>query len=434
MAGNEAYIKLVGELILKLDGEATEDIIYTVLPLNNAVAEDAASVIKDFSEQELARLSSLEAVTSPYEIAKRQLTVVADASSNILLLGYSPRYEDQYLDMLREIDRAPEQVLIEVMLIEVTLDDRFELGVEFAVQDLLFSERAFLGPNGTVQGSKKDFVLGTDLGAVGSGGGISFTMTGEDFNFLFHALQGEGRAELISRPSLMVKDNEEGLIEIITEVPVPTESGADNAGNPITAITYEDAGITLAVTPHINPDGFVQLEIAPEVSSIGAPVVVGNISAPTFSRSRLETTVTVKDGETIIIGGLIETSYTQTETYVPWLGEIPFLGMLFRADEKSKRSKELLIVITATIVRTEEDAYRISVEQRDETDIIPDSIKSNPLMKKLQVRPSDDELGDDEREFLQEEDEDDDFYGPRPSAYGPEIPSRVQPVSYEEKE
>ena len=433
VAGNEAYLKLVGELIVKLDGEAAEDIIYTVLPLNYAVAEEAASAIRDFSDQELARLSSLEDVTSPYEIMKRQLTVVSDESSNILLLGYSPRYEDQYLSMLREIDRPPEQVLIEVMLIEVTLDDRFELGVEFAVQDLLFSEKAFLGPNGTVQGPEFDFVLGTDLGAVGSGGGIAFTMTGEDFNFLFHALQSEGRAELISRPSLMVKNNEEGVIEIITQVPVPTQSGADNAGNPITSITYEDAGITLTVTPHINPDGFVQLEIVPEVSSIGASAVVGSISAPTFNRTRLSTTVTVKDGETIIIGGLIETFLSETESYVPWLGEIPYLGALFSADEKTKRSKELLIVITATIVRTEEDAYRISVEQRDQTDIIPDRIKEDPLMKKLQVRPADDAFGDDEREILQKEDEDNDFYGPRASAYGPEIPSRVQPVSYGQK-
>ncbi len=74
------------------------------------------------------------------------------------------------------------------------------------------------------------------------------------------------------------------------------------------------------------------------------------------------------------------------------------------------------------------------MEQRDKTDIIPDRIKEDPLMNKLQVRPANDELGDDEREFLQDEDEDDDFYGPRPSAYGPEIPSRVQPVSYGQKE
>ena len=148
--------------------------------------------------------------------------------------------------------------------------------------------------------------------------------------------------------------------------------------------------------------------------------------------------MTVKDGETIIIGGLIETSFTKTEAYVPWLGEIPYLGMLFSADEDTKRSKELLIVITATIVRTEEDAYRISVEQRDQLDIIPDRIKESPLMKKLQVRPADDEFGNNEREFLRDDDDDDDddedFYGPRTSAYGPEIRSRVRPVSYEEKE
>jgi general secretion pathway protein D len=232
----------------------------------------------------------------------------------------------------------------------------------------------------------------------------------------------------------LVKDNEEGEIEIITEVPVPTNTGADNAGNPITAITYEDAGITLIVTPHINPDGFVQLEIAPEVSSIGAPVAVGGITAPTFSRTRLTTTVTVKDGETIIIGGLIETSTTESENKVPFFGDIPYIGMFFRVDEDTQRSKELLMVITATVIRSQEDAYRMSIEQRDKTGIIPDSVKENPLMNKLQVRPMDDELGGEPLEILEEDDEDEDFYGPRPAAYGPEIPSRLQPASYQEEQ
>ena len=86
----------------------------------------------------------------------------------------------------------------------------------------------------------------------------------------------------------------------------------------------------MMVTPHINPDGYVQLEVAPEVSSIGAAAAVGSITAPTFSRTRLNTTVTVKDGETIIIGGLIETNFAETQNRVPILGEIPYLGMLFR--------------------------------------------------------------------------------------------------------
>ena len=89
-------------------------------------------------------------------------------------------------------------------------------------------------------------------------------------------------------------------------------------------------------------------------------------------------------------------------------------------------------MITATVIRSDEDAYRISVEQRDKTGLIPDSVKENPLMNKLRVGRADDEFEDDERDSLRDEEEDEDFYGPRPAAYGPEIPLRVQPAGYEE--
>ena len=104
--------------------------------------------------------------------------------------------------------------------------------------------------------------------------------------------------------------------------------------------------------------------------------------------------------------------------------------MLFRVDEDTQRSKELLIVITATVIRSAEDARRMSVDQRDKTGLIPDSIKENPLMNKLQVRSAEDELGD-EADDLEPDAEEDDFYGPQVDAYGPEIPTRIQPVGYE---
>src|SRR6185295_19269692 len=103
--------------------------------------------------------------------------------------SYSPRLESQLVSMINELDQPLPQVIIDVLMAEVTIDSNFQLGMEFALQELNFSERATVGPNGVILGPKFDTVFGTDVGAAGTGGGISFTVTGEDFNFLVHALQ-----------------------------------------------------------------------------------------------------------------------------------------------------------------------------------------------------------------------------------------------------
>jgi type II secretory pathway component GspD/PulD (secretin) len=179
------------------------------------------------------------------------------------------------------------------------------------------------------------------------------------------------------------------------------------------------------VLPTINPDGFVTMEVEPEVSSIGAPVQIsGDLTAVSFQRTRLSTIITIKDGETVIIGGLIETNLTESETKVPLLGDLPGIGQLFRSNSDSRRGAELLVVITATVIRSVEDAYLVSVQQRDQTDIIPDSIKTSPLMKKLQVRPGEDVMHIQEKELLKQP-EPRRYYGPPPPKdYGPPPPNR----------
>lgn len=430
VAGNEQYIQVVSDLIAELDGDTVENRVLEVVNLSNSTAETVAAALQDYNTQEGERLSTLDETRSAYELAEQAITVVPDEPTNSVIIGMSQRLRSQYLDMVNELDRAPEQVLIEFMLVEVSLDDLFELGVEFAVQDLLFSEKAFTGPNGTIKGPEFDFVVGTDVGAAGSGGGFSFSMNGEDFSFLFHALQTAGRAELISRPSLMVENNaEDARIAILNQVPTLRSLGSDNAGNPVTNIEYIDAGIELQVTPHINPDGFIQMEIDSQVTSVGPQVQVGNTSSVSIQGTELTTTVTVKDGETVIIGGLIEASTSESEAKVPVFGDIPLLGQLFRSNDDRASRRELLIVITTTVVRSEEDAYRMSVEQRDRTDIIPDRIKQHELMDGLRVMPKDADLPVQERDMLR--DERDQHYGPRPMQYGPPRPSAARRAAHE---
>ena len=151
--------------------------------------------------------------------AERSVTVLGDEKSNSVLIGVSPRYYSRTMEMLYSIDRPPPQVNIQVLIAEVALDDRLEFGMEFALQDLGFSNNATVGPNGIVQGHDFDVVGGTSVGAAGSFGGFTFSITGEDFNFLLHALQSDGSLEVLSRPTIMVENNEEANIVIGDNVP-----------------------------------------------------------------------------------------------------------------------------------------------------------------------------------------------------------------------
>jgi type II secretion system protein D len=423
-AGNKEYLKLVGKLIADLDAQAEDQRIIEFVHLNSSTAEDVSQRVKDFNDQERERLAELEEGVSPYMKAQEALTVVSDERTNSVFLGMSPKLRDQYLTLVKDLDRAPEQVLIEFMLVEVSLDDLFELGMEFTVQDLAFSEKAVQGPNNTIKGPNKDVVVGTSLGAAGSGGGFTFTITGEDFSFLFHALQTAGRAQLISRPSIVAEDNaEDARIAILNSVPTLRSVGADNAGNSITQVEYVDAGIDLQVTPHINPDGFIQLELDSQVTSVGPQVLVGGTSSVSIQGTELTTTVTVKDGETVIIGGLIESNTRDNEQKVPLLGDLPVVGQVFRTNFDQNQRRELLVVITATVIRTQEDAHRLSIQQRDQTDIVPESFKRSPLMGDLQVVPQVGKpLEVQDREMLKkpEDEPEGNVYGPQPThIYGP---------------
>jgi type II secretory pathway component GspD/PulD (secretin) len=274
---------------------------------------------------------------------------------------------------------------------EVTVSDNLELGMEFALQDLLFSEQATLHPvTGMPVGPDFDLTLGTDIGAAGASGlgGFSFTVSGEDFNFLLRALQGEGRADIQSRPSIMVQDGQQARIAIGQEVPVVSQFGVTAGGVVTPQIEYRDAKIELEVRPLINRDGYVNMEISSMIKSLAQSSVSigGGVNAPIIQSREAETFVTVKDGETIIIGGLITMQDNVSENKVPIAGDIPILGNLFRSSVDTTSKTELLIVLTPHVVRVDKEARDLSIYLRDQTGL-NENIRTSPLMQGLQTKP-----------------------------------------------
>jgi type II secretory pathway component GspD/PulD (secretin) len=249
-------------------------------------------------------------------------------------------------------------------------------------------------------------------------------------------------AEVLSRPTIMVENNEEANITIGNQVPIARGVSVSDSGQTNTQVDYQNVGIILDVIPHINPDGFVNLEVKPEISSLSASSVSFSegFSAPIISERSAETVVTVKDGETVVIGGLIETNESESETKVPIMGDIPLIGPLFRATTVNSRRTELLIVLTVDVIRAEDDAYALSVKLRDQSGIMPERMKRNPLMQGLRITREEEEYGlgpaDDgvQQTPRQPKDEPSDrqLYGPSPDVYGPKAPSH-QPVQISHK-
>jgi type II secretion system protein D len=397
-AGSPSYLKIVETLVLQLDYKEIEERIVRVVHLRNAKAEDVATTMEAYFEQESQAVEeAAEGEAAPRRLQRHVTITDSGETANSLLLSYSPRMESQIISMINELDQPPPQVMIQVLMAEVTLNDRFEMGMEFALQDLLFSEGATIQqtPNGPIlHGDDFDFVFGTDVGAAGSGNGLNFTVTGEDFNFLFHALQTEGRLEVLSRPSILVRDNQEATFTVGERVPTVQDIVVSSAGVVTPSVTYEEVGVILGVTPIINPDGFVNLDIAPEISAIGTSSVTVStgVTLPTFTQRKAETSVTVKDGETIIIGGLITSQENSSETKLPLAGDVPILGWAFRASTRSTTKTELLIVLTPHVIRDPTQARAVSVHMRDQTGL-NDNIRQSPLMQGLQVLPEDDQFG-----------------------------------------
>lgn len=448
-AGWPEDIDVVADILDQLDSREIQDresFIYTAV---NMKAVDMQTALDSHFQAEKGVLDGAAETVSPQQKMEREVSVIAHEESNQLIVSTSPRKKADVLSIIEQLDSPPPQVMIQVMIAEVTIDDRFEMGLEFALQELRFSETAVPGGNGVLQSSHFDVVGGTDLGAAGSGlGGFSFTITGEDFNFLVRALQSDSRLEVIQRPMVMCQDNQVANITIGQSVPIPQASGQTTGGTVQTSVTYQDVGVILDVEPNINPDGWVYLKVAPEVSDIAdsSIQVSPGVFAPIFTNRKADTFVAVKDGETVVIGGLITTSDLESESKVPGLGDIPGLGALFRTTTRTKRKTELLIALTPRIVRTVEDGYRLSIEERDKSGIITDEMKASPYFEKIRLTPeSEDEISSIEEipegEYYEPAPGDAPVeptrhkttpnnapkYGPQVPQYGPMVPSEPSP-------
>jgi type II secretion system protein D len=392
IGGTDHYVGLASHIIEDLDSSTALERKTEVYRLKNSQAKDIEAALKSFLEQERQRVSLVQGETlglgngpastqavgtalageTVQQLVEREVAVVAETNSNTLLLSASPRYFDRFNELIDKLDQPLAQVLIQVILAEVTLDKTSDLGVEWTV-------------TGSKNGTK--FTTGTDFGVkndLQQMGGFSSGIMGGDVNFLLRALDADGRLEVLSRPQILTADNQKATIDIGERVPLVDNTRVTELNNTITSFHYENVGVNLTVTPKISPDGFVKMEVEPTVSQITSSQVTVSpgVNSPIIAERKATTTVSVQNGQSVVIGGLISTTDDRRQSKVPLLGDIPYLGALFRSSHNVQSRKELLIILTPQLLLDPRDARRISTAELYNS-TIKDEIKRDKLQETI---------------------------------------------------
>jgi general secretion pathway protein D len=298
------------------------------------------------------------------------IDIRADADSNSVLIRTSPRNVAAVQRLLDEMDRVRRQVLIKVLIAEVTLDDTLRFGVEG------FWENG-VGIRG---GDLATGRLSTDFPGALTDPGLTYRLTGDELDVMLQALNRDGRLKVLSTPRVLVLDNEQANITVGRDVPEVVNTRLTDQGSTLNTIQRREIGILLQVTPRINPDGLVTMTVHPEVSVLApqseSVEISEGVTAPVIERNSADTTVAAAHGQTVVIGGLIRESDTTTVNKTPVVGDIPLVGLFFRHEEKRTQKTELMIFLTPYVVNNAEELKELSrLEQAQLKLIAPGDIQ-----------------------------------------------------------
>jgi general secretion pathway protein D len=267
----------------------------------------------------------------------------------------TPAQYKTLLTYLEKLDVPPRQVLIEAMVAELTLSDELKYGFEWFIRNKMF---------------EGNYTLGATFG-VPTTPGLTYTFLSEAerLRVIINALAAKNLVNILSTPRLMVLDNEEATIQVGTDVPVVTGqvTTAEAAGattGVVQSIQYRSTGVILRVKPTINTEGLLTLNITQEVSEMGSNPP--GVSSPTILVRKINTNVVASSGQSIVLGGLMSETQSISESKVPFIGDIPGLGELFKSKSKEKRKTELIVILTPKIVSTLEEASKITEDFKKE--------------------------------------------------------------------
>jgi len=292
-----------------------------------------------------------------------EVRIISDVANNSVIVVATPQEYEVILPVIKQLDLLPLQVLIDATIVSVKLTDSLKYGIQW-----------FLDHGGSSISSGNDAAT---LGSIAAASAAAFTSGGLTaiynsgvVNALLSAQANKGNVNIISSPSLMVLNNQEAKINVGDQVPIQTgtlgsvvgSGGTTGATTAIqSSIQYKDTGVTLEVTPRVNANGMVIMEIKQTVSS-AVKTETGVNTSPTIQKKEIESSVAVQDSETIVLGGLIDNNNSNAIGGIPWLNELPWIGPLFGNTDRENIKNELVVLITPRVVKSKQDSRLISDE------------------------------------------------------------------------
>ena len=380
------YFQIVYDLIKKLDveGPAAEEAT-RVYYLQNAKAKEMVDVLKSLFTgitEEKERPVRRRRVAEEEKETRRaglvgEINLVADERTNALLITTDPQNFPTIESLIEKLDIRSPQVLIEVLIAEVTLNDETKFGIEWEALTRAYDPSSKLEAD---WGLVSDFSERTAASSAATGFRYWLLRNDQTLNAFLWAIASESQVNILSAPRILTSNNQEAKIVIGEEVPVVKESRVyyEQTGTPsYKTFEYKDVAIELTVTPRISQEKDVALDIHQVVKKLGT--YDEDLEAYSFVKREAQTSVVVSDKQTLIIGGLIKDDKKESMVKVPFLGDIPLLGHLFKKRTTIVEKTELMLFITPHVVLTAEEAETMTREQESKV-----KIEGTPLMEEAE--------------------------------------------------
>jgi general secretion pathway protein D len=346
-------------------------------------------------------------------VVEGQVKVVADEPNNALIVTTFPRNWPLIEDTIRKLDRTPKQVLIEVLVAEVALNDENRLGIEWTLRsqrDIKVGgqpynvgsvSRVDVGPPSSLPGQTPAATLPFPAVPVPPLAGFTFLLFETDrFLGLLNLYANYGQLNVLSSPTIMTSENKKAVINVSNSVPIVTQQVVSQTGvattsptpqqaptNVLTqAVEYRDAGIILTVTPRISDKRVVALDVKQTVNDVGDPRPPSG--SPDIIKREAETSVVLRDNQTLVLGGLIRTRRASTKQGIPWLSKIPIIGFLFGATVDRIERTELLLLITPRVIGDPSEGLEILQQVRGQRPGLEKDLRIHPSIIRPETGPT----------------------------------------------
>ncbi len=391
----DANVKRLLELVRIFDSEELKEVTPQVFvySVQNSKAKDVASLLQQIFQGQkppASKTATPARTTLPGQppqpapaqpqismgpqagegLVSEVTRIIPDEVTNSIVILATPEDYALIYDTIKKIDIPPRQVLIEGLIVDITLSDNLSYGLSWSLNtDVRLS-------------GIKPFMNGVDLSgnAYSNAKGLSSTPQDKGFTFIgtdpsgnvravLTALEDRSKAKVVAAPHILVSDNREARIQIGQQIPIATSTTSQPLSATTTTVTavstntiqYKDIGVILKVKPQVNDSGLISLELSQEISAVSSSTItVGGLGEVAIDKTEATSNLVARDGETIIIGGLIREDTSHGETGLPFLSRIPILGALFGNKSDTVTRKETIILLTPHVIRNQQEAGEIS--------------------------------------------------------------------------